>query len=231
MAHLVRARLALGALLSLLSLSAPMRVQAVSDAADELQVATSLTPNLEHGAQLFEMCAACHGRDGTGAADGSVPAIAGQPARVLVKQIVNFRHEARIDIRMAHFVDHRHLGDPQQLADVTAYVSSLAPRVPNASGEPSRAGTEGAGLYARECERCHGPSAEPDARAGVPRLAGQHEEYLTRQLADALEGRRPAMGRDHARILQPLSEAQRAALASYLSQLRTAPTAGPPDRR
>jgi cytochrome c553 len=40
--------------------------------------AARLTPNKEHGKQLYETCAACHGPDGRGTLDGSVPALAGQ---------------------------------------------------------------------------------------------------------------------------------------------------------
>src|SRR5262245_50474429 len=41
-----------------------------------------------HGKQTFDTCAACHGTQGAGASDGSVPAIAGQHLRVIVWELV-----------------------------------------------------------------------------------------------------------------------------------------------
>ena len=50
--------------------------------------------------ELFAQCASCHGPDGGGKTDGSMPRIAGQHYRVLAKQIVDFRHGKRWDFRM-----------------------------------------------------------------------------------------------------------------------------------
>jgi len=60
----------------------------------------------------------------------------------------------------------------------------------------------------------------------VPRLAAQHPEYLQEQLHDAAEGRRPSMGRDHARLLAPLSREETDAIAEYLASIAPAPPAG-----
>ncbi len=205
----------------------PGPARAVATTTDELQAALRLTPDLDRGARLFEMCAACHGVDGAGAPDGTVPAIAGQPVSVLMKQIIEFRHEARLNIRMEHFVDRHHLTGAQQLADVAAYVNSLMPRtpVPREGLRVPGPGVlqEGAALYGRLCSSCHGAEGAANAAAGIPRLAGQHVEYLTEQLHDAAEGRRPEMGRDHARLLLRLTASDRDALAAYLSQLVPAP--------
>ena len=203
------------ALACMAALAGAGRVRAISTSADQLDSALRLTPNLERGERAFETCAACHGRDGQGAADGSVPAIAGQYARVLVKQVVAFRHDQRLNIRMQHFVDQHHVTDPQQLADVIGYVSSLPtrqPAVPVAWTGPS------AELYTRSCRTCHGEGGQGDERTAVPRLSGQHPQYVLEQLQDCLEGRRPAMLHDHPRQL--LQSVDLAALAAYASSLQ-----------
>ena len=184
----------------------------------ELDAALRLTPHLDRGAELFEMCAACHGQDGHGASDGSVPAIAGQWTPVIVKQILDFRYDSRLDVRMQHFVSRHHLSDSQQLADVAAYVNSLPPRAatPPQDSDSNRA-RQGASLFGGSCASCHGTRAEGDLARRVPRLAGQHPEYVDEQLQDALEGRRPGMGRDHARLLAHLSSDDMDAIARYLS--------------
>ena len=218
MAHRLRsAALLIGVLMGVLLL-AP-RAWAISTAGGELQAATRATPDLARGAKSFETCAACHGTDGGGAPDGSVPAIAGQHRSVIVKQLIDFRHDRRINIRMQHFVADDHLAGAQALADVSGYVASLAPRSPSPSSAPAATLTTGRDSYGRSCQSCHGPRAEGDAATRVPRLAGQHVEYLSQQLADAAEGRRPSMARDHAQTLTRIDRAELDALASYLASL------------
>jgi cytochrome c553 len=204
--------------LTLAAALAPPLSIAMSETSAALDEALRLKPRLDHGAEIFDTCAACHGTDGWGASDGSVPAIAGQSVPVLVKQIVEFRYDARHSIRMQHFVDRHHLTTPQDLADVAAYVESLPPRQPAPPSQSARAG-QGASLFADFCASCHGRSAEGSQAKRVPRLAAQHPEYLQEQLHDAAEGRRPSMGRDHARLLERLGRDDIDAIAEYLAGL------------
>jgi cytochrome c553 len=71
--------------LGLTATAMPRTASAVSAADEQYAAATRLKPNLDRGAQLFELCSSCHGRDGDGTNDGSVPAIAGQSVPVLVR--------------------------------------------------------------------------------------------------------------------------------------------------
>jgi cytochrome c553 len=81
--------------------------------------------------------------------------------------------------------------------------------------------SEGAKVYFRGFERCHGPLGEGEVFLGVPRLAGQHYGYLLRQLEEAAINQRPGMGDDHVKLLSKLSTKQRSGVADYLS--RTSP--------
>src|SRR5687767_11664595 len=74
-----------------------------------------LEPDLAHGAELYQTCAACHGPDGRGTADGEIPAIAGQHGSVLLKQLTDFRHDQRWEARMQNFADRHHLPGAQDL--------------------------------------------------------------------------------------------------------------------
>jgi len=215
-----RASLSCGAaLLAGAALLGAHSAAAVSTAGDEIDKALRAVPDLNRGAELFATCAACHGADGAGAVDGSVPSIAGQHVAVILAQLVDFRQDRRIDIRMQHMVAADHLATAQQLADVAAYATSL-PLPPARAGRAAAAQlAEGSSSYAQLCQSCHRAAAEGNAAERVPRLAGQHVEYLIRQLYDALEGRRPSMGRDHARTLARLEPAQIASLAAYLASL------------
>ncbi len=146
------------ALMAAVALSPPVSV-AISETSEVLDQALRLKPRLDNGAEIFDTCAACHGTNGWGASDGSVPAIAGQSVPVLVQQIVEFRYNGRYSIRMQHFADRHHLTTPQDLADVAAYVESLPPRQPPPSAR----------IPARERVRACLPTSARAVTAGMRR--------------------------------------------------------------
>ncbi len=209
-------------LLAGLSFAALPAAHAASTARSEFDAAVRATPEMRNGAQLFETCAACHGPRGEGLTDGNIPAIAGQHFRVLVKQLTDFRSDKRWDIRMEHFTDRHHLKGPQDVADVAGYVASLQRPFPVGIGPGGDVG-RGGSVYFRLCESCHGPVGEGDAARLMPRVGGQHYEYLLRQFYDAVEGRRPNMEGDHARLLARLERADIVGVADYLSRLSPKP--------
>jgi cytochrome c oxidase subunit 2 len=184
----------------------------------DLAAVLDRTPDLVHGAKLYETCAACHGTQGQGASDGSVPAVAGQPFSVVAKQLVAFRTGDRADPRMQHFANTMHLSYSQEVADVAAYVSRLTPLTTPASGSDNAGGSRGAIIYIRKCERCHGALAEGNEAGFAPRLAGQHAGYLARQLSAGVDVR-PALKEAHKGVADALSREDIAALAATLSSL------------
>jgi len=210
------------ALLTLLT--APARSTAAGDEAAEARkeflAAAKLTPDRARGEQLFDTCAACHGASGQGTHDGSIPAIAGQHGSVLLKQLVDFRHQQRWDERMEHFTDRHHLDSPQAVTDIAAYVSRM-PRFPSmaeAIGDGAFL-SEGASVYFRVCEACHGPLGQGDGLRLRPRLAGQHYEYLLNHLAQTAAGYRPGMDPAPVARLRRLTPEQIRGVADYLSRV------------
>ena len=139
---------------ALLAALASIALGAESNAALEFRAAVAATPDLSRGEQLFDTCRACHNSDGSGTSDGNVAAIGGQHYRVVLQQLVDFRHDKRWDIRMEHFVDRHHLKGPQELADVAAYVSSLPRPWPPSFGDGKDLKL-GAGVYLARCAGCH----------------------------------------------------------------------------
>jgi cytochrome c553 len=189
---------------------------AVSAQQEYLQVLRS-KPDLRHGAELFRECAGCHGVSGNGSEEGDVPRIAGQHFNVLVRQIVDYRHDTRWDIRMEHFAGRHVLGDAQAIADVGEYVSRLARERPRNVGDGELVG-HGAEVYAQRCAKCHGPRGEGDDAGAIPRLAGQHYRYLLRQMYDAVDGRRPNFSREHVRLLGELERDDLVGVADFLAR-------------
>ncbi|HEY1283779.1 MAG TPA: c-type cytochrome [Steroidobacteraceae bacterium] len=190
---------------------------AAGDASREFAQVLRSRPNLEHGAELFRDCAACHGTDGGGSEDGDVPRIAGQHFNVLVRQLVDYRHETRWDIRMEHYAGRRLLSDPQAIADVASYASELDAHAPRGVGDGQYV-SHGAAVYAARCAQCHGTSGQGNSQEVVPRLAGQHYEYLLRQMYDAVDGRRPNFSRAHVRLLARLERNDLVGVADFLAR-------------
>lgn len=202
---------------AIIVIGAPGLALAAETARQEISAAERASPNLERGAELFRDCAACHGSRGEGSDDGGVPRIAGQHFRVLVKQLVDYRHEKRWDIRMEHYAGGRLLSDAQSIADVAAYVAELGSEMPRNAGDGTLV-DHGADLYKRRCAECHGSVGQGDNRAAVPRLAGQHYDYLLRQMYDAVDGRRPNFSASHVRMLGRLQRDDLVGIADFLSR-------------
>jgi cytochrome c553 len=203
--------------LMLLCLSLPLAAASVVQ--QELDAVVRSKPDLNHGEQLFIICAACHASNGGGSENGDVPAIAGQHARVIARQLVNYRHARRWDVRMERIADQHHLNSTQDLADITGYVASMDLQPARASGDGTLVG-RGADIYSRLCSTCHGPTAGGDNAQSVPRLAGQHYEYLSRQMYDAVDARRPNFSRQHISLFKRFERADIIGLADYLSRIR-----------
>ncbi|HEY6239888.1 MAG TPA: c-type cytochrome [Burkholderiales bacterium] len=133
-----------------------------------------------------QVCASCHGPRGDSISP-AFPKIAGQRAEYLENQLKAFRDRTRADpIAQAYM-----WGMTSQLGDDTikklaAFYSGQKPAAGKA-GDPKlvqrgksiyEAGVPSAKVQA--CNTCHGANAEGNAI--FPRLAGQHAEYLVKQM-------------------------------------------------
>jgi cytochrome c553 len=200
-----------------LCVALPQTTLAASATLQDFAEAVRATPNLEHGATLFRQCAQCHGVSGGGAEDGSIPRIAGQHVNVLIRQLVDYRHNERWDVRMEHHAGRKLLADSQSLADVAAYASALSRDQPRKVGDGSLV-KRGAAVFAARCASCHGRQGEGNNSAVIPRVSGQHYDYLLRQMYDAVDGRRPNFSAAHIRLLAKLERADLVGVADFLAR-------------
>jgi cytochrome c oxidase subunit 2 len=89
----------------------------------------TITGNIEHGAELYEICANCHGANGHGIAM-SAPRAAGMSDWYLLSQLKNFKegvrgtHPADLHGKQMGFMA-RLLMDDQAMQDVVAYINTL----------------------------------------------------------------------------------------------------------
>jgi cytochrome c553 len=209
-----------GMRISVLLLTMGLAAAAAAGETTKSEIAAVLrkTPDPANGEALFRQCVSCHGTDGSGEDNGNVPRIAGQHGSVVIKQIVDFRHQRRWDFRMERIADHDHLDSHQDIADVADYVSRLDSSGPRDLGAGDDVDA-GKAVFGARCAGCHGDNAVGDARDVVPRLAGQHYRYLIRQLYDAAEGRRSNLDRVHDRGIRRMTFEEIAAVGDYLSRL------------
>jgi len=177
-----------------------------------------LPVHVQRGQALFVTCAACHKADGSGAEDGSVPAIAGQYPSVVEKELADFRQERRWNMRMEQVLYQRHITRRDDEADVAAYVSSLPHHVTRSIGDGTALAL-GTRAYFRDCEGCHGALGQGSPARLIPRIDGQHYGYLVRQILNAGNKRRPNMIASHVQQVRGLTGDEINGIADYLARI------------
>jgi cytochrome c553 len=133
-----------------------------------------------------QVCSSCHGPNGDSISPG-FPKIGGQRPDYLEAQLKAFRDRTRADPMAQAYMwgMTSQLGD-DMIKNLAAFYSGQKPPK-GRSGDPKLV-QAGKAIYERglpqakvpPCSTCHGPNAE--GNAGFPRLAGQHAEYLVKQL-------------------------------------------------
>jgi cytochrome c553 len=188
-----------------------------SEAIGESSEALGLTGDAQRGKVIYQTCSNCHFPNGVGIPDGSIPQIAGQHRTVLIKQLTDIRTGLRYNAVMYPFTIN--LGDPEDLADLAAYIQSLP--IPKENGKGPGAGLDrGKQLYDQNCLSCHGRYGEGSAEQFYPMLTGQHYAYLLRQIADIRDGRRGNAHPHMARLIEEYDDEDLSAMVDYASRLR-----------
>jgi cytochrome c553 len=152
--------------------------------------------NADRGQQIAAACEACHG--GSAPNPGHlIPTLDGMNAAALFKQLVDYRSGKRLWSVMNGMANSLSV---QDAADVAAYFAARAGRLQPAGddhappgGHGLRQSDPGARLaFAGDphrgippCSACHGPGGY---KTGAPPLAGQHAEYIERQLGSFAQG-------------------------------------------
>lgn len=134
---------------------------------------------------LVAKCESCHGLHGD-SKTGGVPRLNGQQAVYLQSRLKELQNPTRGTPRATNHMwqTASNLKD-QTAAELAAYFAQQAPtKAAPANAALAAKGekiySQGAGANVPACQTCHGASAE--GRGAVPRLAGQHGEYLDLQL-------------------------------------------------
>jgi cytochrome c553 len=175
-------------------------------------------PSITEGSRLYAPCVVCHQPNAWGSPDGTIPNLAGQQKRYLEKQLTLFRSGARVDTAMQVVTAHETFSNPQNIASLAGYLSVLNanPNPVKGSGEHLRVGQE---LYTHICAACHGVDGRGDPANRVPRIAGQHYPYLSRQIEAAASLHKDFAPPEMTSALRGMRSQEKAALADYVSRL------------
>ena len=159
------------------------------------------------GAEKAQMCVGCHGPNGK-SSSAQWPHLAAQQPAYLVNQLKAFKSGERNNPMMQSMAGN--LND-QDMENLAAYFSKQTPAKAGGDAALASAGKDKAGM----CLGCHGQQAQGNGQ--IPRLAGQHPEYLITQLKNFKAGTRKS-GHMQA-VAGSLSDDDMKALAAYFGSL------------
>ena len=166
-------------------------------------------------------CSVCHGINGHSVSP-TFPNLAAQQPVYIENQLKAFKDHSRGDPNAQAFMWGMASGlSDQMISQVAEYFASQPPAPPE-KGDPKLI-AEGHHIFTHgipaegvpACASCHGPEAA--GRGMFPRLAGQHQEYLLKQLLVIQTALRnaPVM---HG-VIRDLNRQQMDAVTTYLASL------------
>ena len=170
-------------------------------------------PDAAAGKQKAAVCAECHGADGN-SIDPLRPNLAGQTARYLYLQLRDFKEGRRKDPLMSPRAANLSRQDMLDLAD---YFSSQKMASSTHKVESVKV-TEGKKIADNAlCPMCHlgGFSGQNE----IPVVAGQHYDYIVKQLKDFRDGTRSNDNGVMGPTAKALTDEQIQVIAQYLSSL------------
>ena len=198
----------------------PRRSRHVSKAlvlAGVLWLAAAAAPahaGLEEGRVKAQVCVACHGAGGNSQLP-TIPSLAGQPRQFIVTALFMFREGRRVSEQMAPFVDKLSNAD---LNDLAQYFSAQKLTPPTRTSNADAVAKGRAVTEKNNCVACH--TATLVGQQHIPRLAGQHKDYLLAQLKGFKAATRADYDGTMTSAAQGLTAEELEPLADYLSTLQ-----------
>lgn len=184
-----------------------------------LLIAAAAVPSLaqagaaEGKAIAAEACGACHGADGNSPAP-AFPNLAGQTQRYIYLQLKDFKEGRRKNELMSPQAANL---TKQQMNDLGYWYSSQKAKPTGFKADNVKA-TEGKKVADNAlCPMCHlgGFSGQNE----VPRVAGQHYDYILKQLMDFKYKRRTNDAGNMQSVVRTLSDEDLERLANYAASL------------
>ncbi|HYP83369.1 c-type cytochrome [Variovorax sp.] len=205
-----------------------MFVLAVAFATAQTAQAQQVSGSVENGAKKTAMCVGCHGIIGYQASFPEihkVPKIAGQSASYIVSALTAYKTGDRKHPTMHAIADSL---SEQDMADLGAYYAQLGMKEGQTVPATAQVPESVQALVSRDkdnsCTKCHGANFNTPNDGTVPKLAGQHADYLAVALRayQVGGGGHGYVGRSNAVMggqAKQFDSAEIKALASFISTL------------
>ena len=169
-----------------------------------------------------QVCSSCHGIGGNSHI-ATIPNLAGQPKQFLVAALYMFREGKRKNDVMSPMASGLSNADLNELA---TYFSSQKQEQPTVVLTAQQISAGAALTQQNHCIACH--ARDLSGQQHIPRLAGQHYDYIKVQLTSFHAGTRYDMDGVMTSAAQALSENDIETLAVYVSGLTSsAPISAP----
>ena len=169
--------------------------------------------DVEAGRAKAAACVACHGPNGN-SPNPVVPVLAGQTARYLYLQMKDFKEGRRTEPQMEPFLANLSRSD---MHDIAAYFAAQKPVAPAFDADPAKVARGRAKAQEVLCTMCHLGGFK--GQNEIPRVAGQHRDYVVKQMKAFKEGQRTNDAGNMSSVSKTLSDQDIDDLAQYLVTL------------
>lgn len=173
----------------------------------------ALAQNAEAGRKKAELCVACHGANGNSTIS-SFPMLAGQGMRYIYLQLKDFkegrRHDPNMDALVANLTR-------EDMLDLGAFFAAQKRGNNGFKPDPEKAARGKAKADETLCTMCH--LGELAGQNEIPRVGGQHFDYIVKQLKDFKARRRTNDAGNMTSVAKTLSDEDIENLGHYAAGL------------
>lgn len=163
----------------------------------------------------LSLCMACHGPQGNSRIS-SIPSLAGQPKTFIENQLVLIREGIREVLQMKGMLDK--ITD-EEFVSLANYFAAQNLVTANTSAVNNGAYLRGQEISKKMlCGTCHLPNYAGQNQ--IPRLAGQHEEFLVLSIKQFRDGNATGRDTNMTASVQGMKDSEIADVAHYLAQFK-----------
>jgi len=192
---------------------AVLRLAAVAPLVLLLAAAPARAQDVEAGRTKSAPCLACHGPNGN-SGNAQFPVLAGQTARYLYLQLRDFKEGRRSNPAMLPFVKDL---TQQDMLDLAAFYAAQRAADTGFKPDPAKVARGKAKADETLCTMCHLGGFK--GQNEIPRVAGQHHDYVVAQLRAFKGGQRTNDAGTMSSVSKTLSDQDMDDLANYLATL------------
>jgi cytochrome c553 len=172
---------------------------------------------MSYAQRFAALCAACHGASGR-IETPLTPVLAGQPSLYVITQLFLFREGRRSNEAMTAVARTLTDDDLRGFSDFIETLPPVPPPPPTTPPDPIRMARGQALAEQHKCVFCHGAGLGGGQQ--VPRIGGQHEDYLLASLRGFHSGSRPGYTQAMTAALSQIPPEDLDTLAYYVARFR-----------